>query len=799
MRKESRASKNLLLLALMVGLALWSPSARAADDDEEEVKEIIDVGLSEIPVVGGLVSALFDAVWEKAKPRESVDYWAAVRGEVIDEIQRQVNQALDDQTFNAKEAILEGLRAETSVYVGERRKTRENWHDLKSALLRDVPQFQQRDRELVLLPLYVQVVNLQLAVLRDCVLFGKDQFKMTDQDVEDCYSSSTTHQGLADLIEAHTAYAYSIYQAGRDRLPTAGQALAYDATMAYSVLDFVDRWRYFDPEKYPQVPEPLIDTRELFAGPDGWPSGNNFPASMFPTSEPFDKADLSLSSGKLTQVEIWRQGRNQQQQDMQNGVNRARATYGTTPGATTGAGDDRNNYLAAAEISEDNPIVAVQTNRVTQDQSRWSVLSGIGFGYQKNNIWTWRGRTLHDVPEADGTFKPGAKPGKGHYFKSPIYSFPGTILSSIVLAGRFDDGVDLDNESMLNAGFGYLASTAMFGFRQQDSYDYLKPISRTKFFSLDFGGTSLLSNDVRFESVACPSVVATMGMGHCYNIYNQQKQVLKVDDPDKPSTVSWMTAGQGSTFLVRFVAPSLVRISYGSGHGYGGTFGKPLFYYGLTSSDAKGARLVVGSGDTLQLADPSSITFPLQNRDDRFITVSNISLNHASNRLSLSEPMFSTVIVDIDFDYEVFESTPGDCPTCQVAFNMGLSGSQTFCFGSTDLSSSNLRHATMKIPFWPEAGTSFIGMIPVWGPCGSMLRLPSPPDNIIGKVIVDCVMDPGTDPWCTSFCRDQKDQACSGQCDRCNSPCKMNPYDPDSFSGDMWCRDHQKDACPNEC
>jgi len=306
--------------------------------------QVITTGLSEIPVVGGILSGLVNIFWY----HPNVDIWAEIKDQVEALIDQQINQ--DD--FNRVESILgsssqqSGLIGVLATYLNDRSES--NWHDANFQFIGAQGEFQQKGIELLLLPLFAQFANMHLSLLRD----GATQ------------NWGTAESDLPTRITDYTQWVQLYYQQGYAAKATANQGFnylnQYIQGMQTSVLRYAETWQYFDPAKYP-APVTFHFTEETYftiTGALNMKGGNyNLP---------------SIPDAPLTESNVyWLQD----SYDNYNFVLGTQNNYGDgtnlpytgvsnnqTPQLSTNC-DPNNDYFCyfkqSVPISENNPIVAV--------------------------------------------------------------------------------------------------------------------------------------------------------------------------------------------------------------------------------------------------------------------------------------------------------------------------------------------------------------------------------------------------------------------------------------------------------
>jgi hypothetical protein len=381
------------------------------------VREFILIGLTEIPEVGGLISGLTGILW----PASQEDVWDGIENRVEQLIDRKLsgyeyqqvwedlqglNNAIDDYTTAVKDS-------QTDLsYISEK------FNAAIAAFETAEPHFKSEGSEVLLLPLFAQMVNLYLSLLRDGVIFGK-KWGWSDRDVADIQTKLTTQ------INRSVKYANDWYQQGYQNLslPNDGSNLrsrifkiqnAYDREMTLSVLDSVFYWPYFDPTVNPPGGTLPKLTREIYSDPQGTSSIQEFFA--FTTPPP-----------KIDNISVWGWDRIDAVQVSYGGVWGNR--MGDLPTDTSG-GCNQPPHGWNGQISAANPIVAVS------------------------------GRSGDIINAMSFTFKDGRQTNEcgGNYPGGDLFSwsFEGHILSFIWIFGVSE--------------YYKSADCVVYGFRYEDSY-----------------------------------------------------------------------------------------------------------------------------------------------------------------------------------------------------------------------------------------------------------------------------------------------------------------------------------------
>jgi hypothetical protein len=333
-----------------------SADATYSIDWNTAAEQAIATGLNEIPVVGGILSGLLEIFW----PQSQADVWA----EIKDKVEALIGQSISQEVYGRVEAQLgtaaenNGLVGVLSNFLGAISKTnpngqnpQETWTAANTTFIAAGSAFQQQGYEALLLPLFAQMANLHLTLLREGVQLGF------------CADSELTTQ-----IGVYSTYAsQQIENATSARRQQNPSSFNYQNQLArfmqISVGNFVALWPYFDPKQYPPPVTDLPVTAEIFytitetVGSEY--SSNNY-------------APLGALSGDLTTIRVyWLQDTYDNYNDVEGTqLDYTSGSQGYTGVLVNGApppngGQDPNNsyytyYVYALSISPDNPIASVQ-------------------------------------------------------------------------------------------------------------------------------------------------------------------------------------------------------------------------------------------------------------------------------------------------------------------------------------------------------------------------------------------------------------------------------------------------------
>lgn len=192
--------------ALTVPVAYSSPIStlgepRTSEDDIlNAVRSIVLWGVSQIPEIGSVVATIAGKLWPSSGP----DPWDQVRKQVEAMIDRKINDAV----FSMMKAKLNGLGNALSLYVcavqsKDTEMMRTQFVATNTVFVEAAAEFQNRDFEWTLAPLFALFTQIHMTLLRDVVLNGKEwgwngaYYAKLEQQARD-----TTDQYVACLDQA---------------------------------------------------------------------------------------------------------------------------------------------------------------------------------------------------------------------------------------------------------------------------------------------------------------------------------------------------------------------------------------------------------------------------------------------------------------------------------------------------------------------------------------------------------------------------------------------------------------------
>jgi hypothetical protein len=237
---------------------------------EENLRFAIVTGLKYVPHVGSLLSTMTGLMWP-------VDE-TPIEEEVVDEVNRIVNQGIKQETITEMNLVFEALKGliahyESSVNAKDAKNAGKRLEDAIQYCIKNMPKFKISGYTIEQLPIYTLIVNLQLGLLRDAVIFGVSKLNMTASQV------TGYHTELKDLITHAKKHCSTTLASGRTIIENAvpkdsfnykakvwTEVNKFNRRMTFLVEDHVFYWHTFDPDFKEPIPEL---TREIYSDPIG--------------------------------------------------------------------------------------------------------------------------------------------------------------------------------------------------------------------------------------------------------------------------------------------------------------------------------------------------------------------------------------------------------------------------------------------------------------------------------------------------------------------------------------------------
>ncbi|MGI5122617.1 insecticidal delta-endotoxin Cry8Ea1 family protein [Marinactinospora thermotolerans] len=268
-------------------------------DPESVTKAIILYGVKKVPFAGneiGLIAGLLlDELFPQRQPK--TDVWEDIKGRVEALLKEKLNQGI----WNRCKADLRGVFNTFNDYENaakkitffssdkEKAEVRTRWGHAHSAVISAYPRFQEDEAEALLLPMFVQVADLYISLLRDMAIHGR--FLGWDETVV-----NERKERLAEILTYSNAY-------NKDRFPSYVHQIYYseyakrakeavdgkghaDHDKQWQVVEYdretetncvqvaLELWPYMNLKKYPNGANAAF-WRQVFIGPYGTPADIN--------------------------------------------------------------------------------------------------------------------------------------------------------------------------------------------------------------------------------------------------------------------------------------------------------------------------------------------------------------------------------------------------------------------------------------------------------------------------------------------------------------------------------------------
>lgn len=353
---------------------------------------IISTGLGQVPAVGFVLSALVEIFW----PSSQRDVWA----EIESKVEQLVDQKISDLVYRQVKESLTGLHNNLNEYLWAVQNTQDKnlitqkFNIAHGHFIQELPHFQSKGYELLLLPLFTQFANLHLSLLRDGVLYGADWGWSEDIQLHQ-------REQITQTIEQYTTYTDQIYTNALNDTKSKAPSNKYftepfntinrfTREMTLTVLDFKTLWSYYDPTLYPAPVKIYLD-REIYSDPVGTADDSGPIQLPSPPTKP------------ITKIEVWSWDR----------IDACQVTYeqGGGPDGVTQTprmGNKDDGAASVFDLTKLGPVTGVKTQSGTILDAWWFTLSD--------------GSTSIRLGGDSGSYK--------NYF-----SYPDEILSSIKIMG----------------------------------------------------------------------------------------------------------------------------------------------------------------------------------------------------------------------------------------------------------------------------------------------------------------------------------------------------------------------------
>ena len=261
----------------------------------------LSTALGAIPEVGPLLSNLLGVFW----PKPSEDVW----GEIRDQVQTLINQDISDLVWNNTKNVLggpdfgpgTGLYGDVVSYNASINTTLEQqaWVTTNENFIENIETFMQDPYEYLLLPLFAQMANLHLTVLRGG---AARQYPNAEASLE---SWTAAYVRYADQ--------WSRWAVGNQSAKYAGnfnQVNKVERFMQVNVRNFMRLWPCFSAALFPQPVKQITSGSEIFysvteavnaanpgyVDPDTYSRGYSVPGTLKGYATKFDTYTLHTLS-----------------------------------------------------------------------------------------------------------------------------------------------------------------------------------------------------------------------------------------------------------------------------------------------------------------------------------------------------------------------------------------------------------------------------------------------------------------------------------------------------------------------
>jgi hypothetical protein len=381
-------------------------------DIEERIKQAIIAGLDEIPEVGGFFALLIEELWpEKDQP----DPWEQIK----EKVEQLINQKISDQVYAQVQDSLRGLSTVSNDYTrvaklpdSPKELISTNFIAAKDAFDLEAAHFKEKGYELLLLPLFAQMANLYLILLRDGCMHAADWGWKPDNVTELQDEMRTT---LAEYVK----YVNDVYQPAllerSDGVPGDGIAsfnrkYGFIRGMTVSVLDYQTIWPYMDAVKFPK-PVKVRLNGEVYS--DAYGDLRNRPPI----------AATPLSWRPMTRIQVWAGSK----------IDAVKVWYGGIEGPKMG-GDGGEIWMGGDfDLSQTGPV---EQFWVFPFDALW----GLGFGFEKGA----KKMGFYNHPDYKGQWPNPFFPPDG-YCISGITATGPDLVRAIYFHYRYDNGRNDDS------------------------------------------------------------------------------------------------------------------------------------------------------------------------------------------------------------------------------------------------------------------------------------------------------------------------------------------------------------------
>ncbi|GAA0977407.1 insecticidal delta-endotoxin Cry8Ea1 family protein [Nocardiopsis tropica] len=270
------------------------------------MKQIIMGICSVVPGWGTLIGVGLGIGLSYLWPSGKDDVWL----EIEERVKKLVKKEIKDLYRKFTENQLKGLyglcarykKSAEAAYKNsasnkDKEDARTDWKAIETAIINDLPAFQDKDYKVAILPLFVQVANIHLFILRDMCING-EKLGFGNQKINDCKTTlSNLTQGSSPT---YINYVMDTYKAGWDEIDTLAKKVEFHREMWFAAVEYAQvYWRPFGDwqKKYDTVDRDV----EIFWGPFGKQGAGSLD-NLF-TKDDF--VHRPAKTGRLTGVKAW--------------------------------------------------------------------------------------------------------------------------------------------------------------------------------------------------------------------------------------------------------------------------------------------------------------------------------------------------------------------------------------------------------------------------------------------------------------------------------------------------------------
>ncbi|MDQ3764142.1 MAG: insecticidal delta-endotoxin Cry8Ea1 family protein [Actinomycetota bacterium] len=254
----------------------------ASIDIERLTKDLLVGAASAVPIAGVLCGALAGQLLNALFPEGQPDPWEAIKGRV----EELVKAKIDDAVWNLAKSDLQGVKNNFQDYYNVAKtitpessgtalvEVRQRWGSAHSSVIGAYPRFQADTFRALLLPLFVQVANFYIALLRDMAIHGRkwgfEQSVVDERKTK--LASILKDDGTIDDKDKFISYVRLNQEAEYTRLINQGyrtywDAMTYDRESWTSTVETaVQIWPYMKiTDRRVDIPQ----LHEVYLGPIG--------------------------------------------------------------------------------------------------------------------------------------------------------------------------------------------------------------------------------------------------------------------------------------------------------------------------------------------------------------------------------------------------------------------------------------------------------------------------------------------------------------------------------------------------